>query len=171
MPNSAIPDYPARSSERDEEEGVKIATPDLIVLEDDTMPGEVLAGLLFENISAQELINMSRFDLVNGQQVTYRPIKNLASLAVRYGPKTLIPLQNTSDKLFDNFALKFENYVPSMGSGILGSFVYLSPADSSLIIDVVNIKEDERVEVQIMNNGSILNDTIYYIQDEENEEE
>jgi hypothetical protein len=56
---------------------IKIATPDIMIGKDEVVPIETMTNLIFEDIGGQEIINISRADLVNGQKVVYQPIKNL----------------------------------------------------------------------------------------------
>ena len=158
---SATPPVPPPIIEGPTPESIKTATPDLIIFEDEGVPIEVMTDLLFENIGGQELINISRNDLINGQSLIYRPIKNLNTLSSKYNSQTLVPIADTSNSYFNNFAIKLENYIPSIGTGPVGAIVYIEEDTNNLIINVINLQDDERVEVQILSRGSVLNDTIY----------
>lgn len=158
MSVSSTPELPSSSALA--KSSTKVASPDLIVIREDSLPIEAITDLLFENIGSQEIINISRHDIVNGQSVVYRPIKNLSELAIRYSPMTIIPLQDTSLSYFGNFPIKFEDYIPDEGTGVGGLHVYLN-ANNDLVIEVSGMQDDEQVEVQILGSGSILNDTIY----------
>lgn len=140
---------------------IKIATPDILLNSDLDVPVEMLAFLAFEDIAAQELIEIVRSDVVNGQTINYRPIKNLSSLAIRYSPQNLVALQNISNAFFNNFSIKLEQYIPKTGLGPEGVPVYIDPETRDLVINVVNLAEDERVEVQVINRGTIFDDTMY----------
>ena len=141
--------------------GVKIPTTDLIMFNNDTVPVEVMTDLIFEDIGGQEIINIARNDIVNGQKIIYQPIKNLTSLYLQYNPQNILALQDTSESYFRKFPIKLENVVPNIGTGPNGETVYLDPDTGDLIINVVGLATDEQVEVQILVNGTILNDTIY----------
>lgn len=145
--------------------GIKIATPDLLITEEDIVPIEVMTDLLFEDIGAEELINIARNDIVGGQNVIYQPIKNLSSIYLQYNPQNVLSLQNTSDTFFKNFPIKFENRVPDVGTGPNGEIVYIEANTGSLIVNVINLADDEQVEIQMLNSGSILNDTIYEVEE------
>ena len=143
--------------------GVKIATPDLILFDDSSVPIEVMTDLIFENIGGQELISISRNDMVNGQDVIYQPIKNLTSLYLQYNPQNVLALQNTSAAYFKNFPIKFENKIPNIGTGPNGEIVYIDPITGDIVINVINLEKDELIEVQILNSGAILDGTIYEV--------
>ena len=138
---------------------VKSATPDLVLK--NTVGAIPVQSLFLENIAGKELISIVRNDVVNGKAVSYSPIKNLASLGIKYGPKTLVPLQGSSDTYFDNFPIKLERKVPEVGTGPFGEIVYIDYETNDLIVNVINLADDERVEVQIMKRGQVLDDTIY----------
>lgn len=137
----------------------QIADPDIIIFEE-SLPIGGMADLIFEDIGGQEIINIARNDIVNGQEVAYRPIKNLSKIALKYNPQNLSPVQNSSKSFFDNFPVKLENHIPDSGSGPNGEIVYVD-SDGSLVVNVVGLAPDERVEVQILARGSVLDDTIY----------
>jgi hypothetical protein len=142
----------------------KVATPEIILFNDEVVPVEVMTDLIFENIGGHELINIARNDILNGQDVIYNPIKNLTSLYLKYNPQNILALQDTSDAYFKNFPIKFENKIPEFGSGPNNETVYLEPNSGNIIINVINLEKDEQVEVQILNNGTILNGTIYEVE-------
>lgn len=134
---------------------VKTATPDIVLFKDDLVPIETMTDLIFENIGGQELINIARSDTINGQEVTYTPIKNLSSIQQQYNSKNIVSIYQTSDKYFAGFAIKLENKIPNVGNGVNGENVYIDAETGSLIIETVNLEEDEQVEVEIAINGTI----------------
>jgi hypothetical protein len=167
-----LPD-PLKNNKTDD---VKVATPDLILFNDDVMSIEIMTDLIFENIGGYELATISRHDLVNGQKVIYSPIKNLTDLYLQYNPNNVLRLQS-SDSYFRSLSLSIFDHIPICGTGydLVGTdpdlnkrmkvpnckSVYVDPITGDLIINLVNVKENEQVEVQILNSGEIFNDTIY----------
>jgi hypothetical protein len=154
---------------------IKIATPSLVSLSNPTLDPEYMADLIFENIGGQELINISRGDIINGQDIMYQPIKNLTNILFQYNPQNILKLQDTSETYFKNFPIRLEKKIPNCGTGFTYaaglrtetcSTVYMDkdPESSnfgSIIIDLIDIQSDEQVEVQIMSSGAILDGTIY----------
>ena len=136
-------------------EAVKTAPIDTVLFNDDSVPIEVMADLIFENIGGHELINIARNDIINGQKVSYQPIKNLSSIQQQYNHNNILGIQNTSDKYFANFSIKLENKIPSPGGGPNGSNVYLDTATGNLIIETINMDNDEQVEIEITLGGII----------------
>jgi hypothetical protein len=134
---------------------VKTAPIDTVLFNSDELPIEVMTDLIFENIGGQELINIARNDIINGQQVSYQPIKNLSSIQQQYNPNNIVSLQSTSDKYFANFPIKLENKIPNPGTGPNNSYVYLDSTNGSLVIEAVNLEIDEQIEVEVTVSGTI----------------
>lgn len=133
---------------------VKVATPEIILFDDETLPIETLTDILFEDIGGQELLSMSRHDIISGDYVPNQLITNLTSLNQEFSSKRLLSLQNTSDKYFSNFGIKLENKIPFVGNGVNGENVYLDESQN-IIIELVNLEVDEQVEVQLSIGGTI----------------
>jgi hypothetical protein len=152
---------------------IRIATPDLILMPNESVPIEIMTDLVFEDIGGHELINISRNDLINGQDVIYKPIKNLSSIFFQYNPQNILALQKTSESYFRNFPIKLGDKVPDCGTGYViidgeeipnCKTVYCDPVDGSIIINVINMGKEEQVEVQILQQGIVLSDTIYEVE-------
>jgi hypothetical protein len=153
----------------DTSDSVKIATPDIMLVED-VIPQQIMPNLVFEEIGGQEIINISRNDIINGQNVLYQPIKNITSLFYQYNPQNIVALPKTDRDYFKNFTVSLQSHIPNCGSGydiVNGvqvpncKYVYIDPVTSNLIINVVNMLPGQEVEVQIMNTSTVLDDTIY----------
>lgn len=160
-----VPDQPStttyKSAIATNAEFVKVATPDLILFNNEQVPVELMTDLIFENIGSQEMINIARNDMLNGADVLYQPIKNVTDLRYQYHPQNILNLQDNTNTYFKNFLIKFEDKIPNKGNGPDGSPVYIDPTTGNLVIDLINLNPDEQVEVQILNAGSVLNGTIY----------
>jgi hypothetical protein len=134
---------------------VKTATPDIVLFDDSALPIEVMTDLIFENIGGQELISITRSDIVNGQKISYQPIKNLSSIQQQYNPNNILGLQQTSDRFFAGFSIKLEDKIPEIGNGVDGENIYFDSTTGDLIIEFVNLNNDEQIETQITVNGTI----------------
>jgi hypothetical protein len=142
-------------------EAIKAARPDIIITTEEATSIELMTDLIFENIGGQELINIARTDIVNGQNVIYHPIKNLSSIYFKYNPQNILALQKTSEEYFKKFPIKLGDKIPTCGTGPDCKTVYIDSETGNLIINVINLEDDEQVEVQILINGKIYNGTIY----------
>ncbi len=135
---------------------IKTAPIDTILFDDESVPVEIITDLVFEDIGGQEIINIARNDIINGQKISYSPIKNIASVQQQYNPNNILSIFGTSDKYFSNFSIKFENKVVAEGdgSGPNGEYVYIN-SDGDLIVEVKNVEADEQIEVQVGLGGTI----------------
>jgi hypothetical protein len=133
---------------------VKTSTPDIILFNEDILPEQIMYDLIFENIGGQELISISRSDIVNGQKIIYQPIKNLSSIQQEYNPNNILGLQQTSDKYFAGFSIKLEDKIPEVGNGTNGQNSYIQ-SNGDLVIEFVNVDPDEQIEVKITLSGTI----------------
>lgn len=161
---SATPNVP--TSGRKPIPAVKIATPDIMLNRDLDVPIEAMQQLGFQNLAARELIEVVRNDLVKGQNVNYKPVKNLSRLAFEYSPEKLVALQSSSKAFFDSFPINLNSYIPDTGTGPAGSTVYVDEETRDIVIDLINLDSDYQVEVQILSSGELFNDTIYVEQGE-----
>jgi hypothetical protein len=153
--NQATPSTPSIAVASLNNSAVKTAPIDTILFDDDTISVERMFNLIFEDIGGQELINIARNDIVNGQKVSYQPIKNIASIQQQYNHNNIVGIQNTSDKYFANFPIKFENKIPNNATGPNGSNVYIENTTGSLVIETVNMESDEQIEIEITVSATI----------------
>ena len=140
---------------------IKTAQPDIILFDDEQIPAEIMTNLVLENIGGQELISIARHDTINGQKVIYQPIKDLQSIQQKNNPNNVINLQQTEKQYFSGFPIDLSTKLPEEGSGFNGNNLYISFV-GDLILEFINLKEDERIEVQV-----IQNDILYSIDSEE----
>jgi hypothetical protein len=152
-----VPNTPANNNTK-RTDPVKIATPDVMLYTVDDLEIQAINDILFENIGGQELISISRNDILNGQNVSVQPIKNLKSLALKYNPKNIVSLSETSASFFSNFPISLESYLPNQ---TLGTKLSEVDADGNLVINFVNVPNGEQIEVQLFAGGNILDETIF----------
>ena len=133
---------------------VKSANLETILFNDEEFSSEFIVDLLFESVAGQELLTVARNDTVNGQNVVYQPIKNLNILQDTYNPTKLLAVYDTSDSFFGAFAINLRSKIPSIGTGSGGKNYYLTDL-GDLVIEVVNIANDEQVEFQVADSGTI----------------
>lgn len=110
---------PAVPEQRDiinKSSGTKAATPDLILFETSSLPIDLMTDLLFERIGGQEIINIARNDIINGQPVKYRLIGNSRLLDQEYSSQNIFKLPGGINEKFENFAIKFAPHVPESGT-------------------------------------------------------
>lgn len=158
---------------------VRVATPDIILFDDSAVPIDVMTDLIFEDIGGQELINLSRNDLVGGQNVIYHPVKNLSNIFLQYNPQNILQTQDTANVLFNNYTIKLEDRLltdqdlVAYNNDILKIYdkaqyitspVYLDPTTGDLVVLLSNLSNDEQVEIQLLSNGTEFNDILYGVE-------
>lgn len=134
---------------------VKSATPEIILFDEDTVPIEIMTDLIFENIGGQEILSLTRHDIVSGDFIPNQLIKNISILNQSYASRNILGVQSTSDKYFGNYSIKLENKIPSAASGPNNLNIYIEDETGDLIVEVVNMLSDEEVEIQIGLGGTI----------------
>ena len=144
----------------DKKEAVKVATPSLLALSNTPLDINSMVELIFQDIGGQELINISRSDAINGQDIVYSIIKNLKNIMLDYNSNNIIKLQGTSDNYFKNFSIRLEQKLPEKGTGPNDEMVYIEESTGNLIINLINIEKGEQVEIEIINQGEVFDDTI-----------
>ena len=122
--------------------------------------------MLFENIGGQEIISISRNDLVNGQDVSYQLIGNTGLLERRYNSNNIFSLPGTLYKYFANFSIRLDVHIPENGTGPevfsgQNQRVYVDSLTGDVVIDITNMETNERLDVEILKEGSVDDDTIY----------
>lgn len=179
MTIEATPSYFPQSTNYVNTSIVKPATPDVIVFDNSNVPIDQMTDLLFENIGGQEIITIARNDIVNGQKISYSPIKNLSELAKRYGSFSLFVLPNTSETYFKNFSINLTDNTPEYGNGT-GPLVYalgtsgitaeqklwkqtqyIDETTGDLVVNVVSMASNNQVEIQILSGGIPFGDILY----------
>jgi hypothetical protein len=140
---------------------IKIASPDIVLITNEALPIELMAKLTFENIGGKEILNIARHDTINGQNIIYQPIANLAEINLKYNPLNILALQNTADRLFRSFSIELGDHVPIVGNGEGGDHIYLDPNTGDIVVDLINLDPEYEVEIQVLSAGDILGDTIY----------
>jgi hypothetical protein len=129
----------------DDGKSFKVAPSDIIQFDDDAVGIATIQDLLFEDIGATELANISRSDLVDGQDTMYSPIKNLSSVRREFNPNNVVATAYNSD-FFSRFGIDlnarsaYEPYFDENGD---------------LVIEVEHILDNEEIQVQVLSNGTI----------------
>jgi hypothetical protein len=153
---------------------VQIPTPDLVITGEAPEPIDGMIDLVFEKIGGHELISISRSENVNGQNISYQPIKNMGELSKEYDTKKIIPLPNSSAFYDNSFAIKIESKIPEKGLGFTGVdnddslniYVSYTPgveaSKPKLIIEAANLAENERIQVEIIKSSDVFSDTDYH---------
>jgi hypothetical protein len=144
----------------DKRDAIKIATPSLLDLTNKPLDIDSMIEVIFQDIGGHELINISRSDAINGQDIVYSIIKNLKNIMLDYNSNNIIKLQGTSEEYFKNFSISLEQKLPKIGTGPNEELIYLEPSTGNLVINAINLQKGEQVEIEIINQGETFDDTI-----------
>lgn len=126
--------------------GVKQADPDIVLFQDRPISPEFLIELLYEDIAGVELINISRADIIDGQEVVYSPVKQLSSLRRRYNPNNVIGLPELSSSFFSRFQIELL---------FRGTNPPYFDEQGNLVVEINDVKDDEIIEIEVDTNGTI----------------
>lgn len=138
------------------DDSVKVATPDLIIFDPNATSADAMADLIFENIGGEELLEISRSDLINSANVIFPRIKNVVRVVPPEAIDQMGGYSDTADDDTNNYSLSLASYVP----------LYLDPIEidqdsGSILINTVNMTSDLQIEVQFVANAKLFDDTIY----------
>jgi hypothetical protein len=123
----------------------KVAPSDIIQFNNDAVDIALIQQLLFEDIGAVELANISRSDLIDGQPAVYAPIANLSTLNREFNPNNIIATSNNLD-YFSRFGLDLSS------RGI--NEPYFND-NGDLVIEIDTVYDGEELQVEILTNGTI----------------
>lgn len=164
-PLPPVPPLPPKPIYSTVTQAIKPALPGVVQFNDEEMSVEAMTDLVFEEIGGQEIINIARHNLVNGQNVIYSPIKNLSLISSKYNPLNLFSLSGTSQAYFNSFGIRFEDHVPGeqyveafRGTGKF-ALAYLDGDD--IILLVSDMKNGYQVEIEVASGGQPVGDIIY----------
>lgn len=119
-----------------------------------------LIDLYFEQINGGTLLLLNNRNFVNTGTFIYQPIINISEFVNTYDPKKLIPIQDASDTFFNNFSINLDERIPTTPtSGIRNATNVYIDSSGNIVIETKNMKVDERLEIQVLLNGTIYEDS------------
>ena len=120
--------------------GIKQAQPDIVLDPEIDTTGDYIVERFFEELGGQELINISRHDLIDGINVVYNPIANLSRLRQRFNPNNIIE----SDFLSQNESRNATIEIISRGM-----YEPIFDDQGRLVVEIDIIRPEENIEVQV----------------------
>ena len=123
---------------------VKQPSPSLVTYNAETLPQELIVDLLFEDVGGTELINVSRHDTINGQNVVYSLISNLSILNRSFNPNNILAGQISYSQ--------FSQYSLDIASKLMGISL---DSSGNLVIEFSSIGNDEYAEIELSSDGTI----------------
>lgn len=143
-PVSATPSLPTFTP-MPSNKNFKVAPSDIIQFDDSNIEIQLITNLLFEDVGAVELSDMSRSDLIDGQQVIYSPITNLPELKRDFDPNKII----SNIPMVDYFS-RF--LIDLLSRGMYEPYF---DDEGNLVIEIDKVLDDEKIEAEILSNGTI----------------
>ena len=144
-PPPPVPPLPTFNRMTTPDKNIKPASSDIIQFDDNSVDIALMQDLLYEDIGAVELANISRSDLIDGQNVLYSPIRNLSSVRRQFNPNNIIATSYSTD------------YFSRFGIDLITRGIYepYFDEDGNLVVEVDNVGEGEEIQVQILSSGTI----------------
>lgn len=133
---------------------VRQPAPSLVQYNIETLPQQVMEDLLYQQVGGQELINIARHDTIDGQNVIYSLISNLAILNKNFNPNNILAGQSSYNLQLKQYALDIADKLPYVSDDYPYGAVYLN-ADGDLVIEFTSIDNDEIAEIEISTSGTI----------------
>lgn len=126
----------------------------------DSLPEELLSYLLYEQIAGQELLLLSRNDILNGQDVSYQIIQNLNDIAFEYSSNNIVSIPGTLAEIFRQYGMVLETYIPvtdpnnpSDQSYWPNYYIEEDGENPFLVIEFQNLQDNMQIELEIMASG------------------
>ena len=156
-------------------DAVKVATSNLFIQDQASIPIDLMTNLIFQDIGGQEVINIENQSTVNSKDYHYSVITNVEDVGNNYDPQAILNLQDTGQRQFDTFDIDLTSHIPILYTSSTGTLIFDDPNDpgknyehvsfesgtNDLVIWLVDLQDNERVEVEFMTYYNKLNDTIY----------
>jgi hypothetical protein len=141
-------------------EPVKYASPADVLIQESSLPVDLILKQTLEKIGGLELISLVRHDTVNGQNIAYQPVRNLSQIELLYNPQNMVKIPDSSELYFKNFAIKLENHIIQDTNSRPAKTVDID-SQGRIVIDVLNLKPDYEIEIQTVSLGKVFGGTIY----------
>lgn len=124
--------------------GIKQANPDIIIFDEEIDP-DFLVQAFFQEFGGTELINISRYDLINGEDVSYSPIINLSNIRQSFNSNNIIGIG-----AFQENPTKYG--IDLFSRGVVSPYFN---DNGDLVIEIDEVRPDESIDVQIASDGTI----------------
>lgn len=137
---------------------VKVASRDLL-LDPLPFPLDLATSMTIDDIGALQLINTARHDLITGNNINYKSIGKLSNFNSRYTPSKILALSDGTPEQFGKFSINIDYYIPVYDTQAEtlaknGANYYIDN-NQNLVLEFVNLRDGEYVEVQIVSQGNI----------------
>lgn len=116
-----------------------------------------LTSFIFEELGGTELITLMKRDTIDGIDPDYTVISNISEVRRNMDPISLVSKRTRTESYFDRFAIELLDKIPDdqyLSINKLQDFYYIA-SNGDLVIELENIAESERIDVDIATSGTI----------------
>lgn len=128
---------------------VKIGTSEPLVTEQSMSSVDQITQELFEDLSLDEIMAMGRSETVLGMNITYQPIKNVASIYFQYNPKNILALAGVADSESQEIGIDISKH-------LIDDPIAIDPTTGEIVIGFKNLNGSDRIEVEVISSGDII---------------
>lgn len=134
----------------------------VIALQRDGADQALITSIVFEQLSAIELVKFVKNDTVDGLNPQYNVISNISDLKTKLDTSYLIAKQRSDTTIDNGFSIRLQDKLPSIDylfDNNIPNYIHFDATigqDGSLVIELDNIDIDEIIEVEIDTNGTIV---------------
>lgn len=142
---------------------IKIATSNLFIDSMNIPTYKTLEDFVLETLNSGEILDYSDTNLVtisSNVDNSNNSSIDVTVTAIQTNPQNILLSASILNNLESTFYSNLDIYIPKIGSGTDGESVYIDE-NNSLIIDTVNVREGDEVEIEFWKYETELNDTIY----------
>jgi hypothetical protein len=129
-----------------------------IIQDKQEAPDDLKTQMIFGDLGSLELINIARHDLIRGINISYTPFRQLSILNEKFNPLKILSLADGSPNQFSAFGLNLNQYIPKTNPNNVSWDD--NATKQNIVIEFVNVRANEYVEVQVISQGVAYNDTI-----------
>lgn len=141
---------------------IKIPSRDVVNIETQLPDIAEIEKYIYQDIAGTELINLVRHDTISGINVTYSIISDLTRVNITFDPSLLLLNKAQYQSVFNQYSINLVNKIPDNTfydentllpeSNLLTNTYY---DGENLVIEFVNVKDTELVQVEIETDGKI----------------
>ncbi len=128
---------------------VKIGTSEPLVTEQSMSSVDQITQELFEDLSLDEIMTMGRSETVLGMNITYQPIKNVASIYFQYNPKSILALAGVAESESQEIGIDISKH-------LIDNPIAVDPTTGEIVIGFKNLNSSDRIEVEMISSGDII---------------
>ena len=137
------------------ESNVQIPEKGIVQYNEAALPQQMISDMLFADVGGQELLLVSRWDTIDGQNVSYSLVTDLSQTAQQFNSSGILTGNEGSMAYFRQFSIDVVNRMSEINSLNDATPGIALNSNGDLVIDFDFIGVNESVEVEIVNSGTV----------------